>query len=136
MTLKSSLLALLRCVGIHLLMLLAAAIIDILLAALLLRFSSYALTIACFAVSGAFSGVFCYSATMAAVANKQRENPSLYLLIFILFLGALLFFVIAPLSGWDYNWPVKSFAVTEVAAVIFLWKNKFYKDVEIHPRHK
>lgn len=116
--------------GIQLLALIAAAMADIILFALLLRFSSYVLTIACFAVSGVFSGVFCYSAAMAPVANEQRESISLYLLIFILFFGVLLFFVIAPLSGWDYNWPVKSFAVAEVAAAIFLWKNKFYKDVE------
>lgn len=112
-------------------MLIAAAIVDIILTSVLLRFSSYVLTIACFAVAGVFSGVFCYSSAMEPVDREQRERASRHLLVLMAVLCAVLFFVAAPLSGWEYTWPVRLFAVAEVATVLFLWKNKFYHDVEV-----
>lgn len=128
--LKGSLLTSLRCLGINASMLIAAAVVDIILSAVLLRFSSAALTITCFAVAGVFSGVFCYSSAMELVGSEQRERASRHLLVLMAVLCTVLFFVAAPLSGWEYNWPVRFFAVAEVAVVLFLWKNRFYNDVE------
>jgi hypothetical protein len=127
MILKRNILTLLRCIGINLLLLLAAAVGDIILFALLLRFSSHALTIACFAVAGTFSAVFCFSPA-ESVAYQKKEWMARNLLIIIIAFCILLLFVIAPLSGWDYNWPVKFFAIAEVATAGFLWKNKLYSN--------
>ncbi|WP_300597679.1 hypothetical protein [Niabella sp.] len=114
MRFKKNIRVLLVCTGINLLLLIAAAGLDIILSSLLLRFSSYAFTIACFAVAGVFSGVFCYS---------PMQEHHRYPLIWTTILCVLLFLVAAQLSGRAYNWPVKFFAITEMATVLFLWKS-------------
>jgi|GEM_PF-1007394 len=136
MSLKSNTLTLLRCTGIKLLLLLAAAVLDIILSALMLRFASYALTIACFAVAGVFSGVCCLSSALERMEKEQREKAARHLLAGTAAVGILLFIAIAPLSGREYSWPLRLFAVTEVGTVFFLWKNKFYEDLETPGRTK
>ncbi|SDE23471.1 hypothetical protein [Niabella drilacis] len=118
-----------RYLGINLLTLLAAAFADILLSAVLLRFSSHALTIACFAVAGVFAAVFCFGLTENTIPQEKKRMAGCILVITIPFCAAL-FFVIAPLSGREYNWPVKFFAMAQLAAGFFLWKNKLYDDAE------
>jgi YD repeat-containing protein len=126
MILKRTILILVRCTGINLALLAAAALFDLLLSV----FSFPAFTIACFAVAGVFSGVFCFNPASEQTTKEQRKGAAITLLIWIAILCALLFIVIAPLSGQDYNLPVKFFAVTEMATALFVWKNKFYEDVE------
>ncbi|MGJ7031113.1 hypothetical protein [Niabella hirudinis] len=126
---------LLRCAGINLAVLFAAAVADIIVSAVLLRLSSQALTIACFAVAGVFTAVFCFGLTESA-AVLDKKNSVFRILIFILVFCALLFFVMAPLSGREYNGPVKFFAMAEVVTAIFLWKKKLYTITEVRDRNK
>lgn len=104
----------------------AASITDIMLAALLPRFSSLALTITCFAVAGVFAGLFCYNAALQSVATEEKEKFALRTVIAMTALCALLFFAVAPLSGSEYNLPFKTFAIAELLMVFFLWKNNFH----------
>lgn len=126
MNLKNTILDLLRIIGINVLMLLVASIFDLLLSA----FTFPWFTIACFAVAGVFSGVFCFSAATEHTTKEERKGKVIRLLIWINILCASLFVVIAPLSTQEYNLPVKFFAVLEIAIILFVWKNKFYDDVE------
>ncbi|WP_018630989.1 hypothetical protein [Niabella aurantiaca] len=130
MSLKRNIGVLLRCLGINLLLLAAAAVLDILLSALMFRSSSRALTIVSFAVAGVFSAVCCFGSGMERIAKGLEGRAARYLMMEIAAVGALLFLVLAPLSGWDYNWPVKFFAITETATAVFLWKNKFYSSTD------
>lgn len=115
-------------VAISLITLIAASILDIVLSALLPRFSSAGLTITCFAVAGIFAGLFCYSATLQTVAADEKGKFAIRTVIFVTVLCAVLFFAVAPLSGHEYNIPFKAFAVAELLMVIFLWKNRFHDD--------
>ena len=127
MHLKRTILILIRCTGINLALPAVAAMFDLLLSI----FSFPAFTIACFAVAGVFSGVFCCNTAIEQIEKEQRKRVIVNLLIWISILCASFFIVVAPLSGQDYNLPVKFFAVTEMATALFVWKNKFYDDVEI-----
>jgi hypothetical protein len=108
-----------RFIIIHLLMLFAAAMADIML------FGFMAFTVTCFAVAGVFSAVFCYAPWSEKETSDKNEMAALYRLMLVLSLCSLLFFLVAPLSGREYSLPVKSFAVTESLTATFLWKNKF-----------
>lgn len=81
-------------------------------------------TITCFAVVGVFSGAYCYSLVIKKTTKENREKVSLYVLIMIAVLCVFLFTVFAPLSGSEYNWPVKLFAIAELAAVFFFQVKK------------
>lgn len=115
-------------VAITLIALVAASITDIVLSALLPRFSSLALTITCFAVAGVFAGLFCYNAALQSIAAGEKEKFALRTVIVLAALCSLLFFAVAPLSSSEYNLPFKTFAVAELLMVLFLWKNKFHHD--------
>lgn len=112
---------------ICLLALIAAGILDIVLSSLLLRFSSQALTITCFAVSGIFSGLFCYNAALHQTATVERDKLAVRIVVVMTVLCLLLFFALAPLSGTEYNISVRGFAITETLMVLLLWKNKFHQ---------
>ncbi len=129
MSLKRSILPIAWFVAISLIALIAASILDIVLSALLPRFSSVALTITCFAVSGVFAALFCYSATLQPVATDKKGKFALRVVLAITILCALLFFIVAPLSGSEYNIPFKAFAVAELLMALFLWKNKFHHEI-------
>lgn len=117
-------------VVISLAAIIAASILDILLSALLPRFSSLGLTITCFAVSGIFSGLFCYSAALQPTeTEEEKERLVMRTVLYITALCAVLFFVVAPFSGSEYNIPFKALAVAELLMVLFLWKNKFHQDM-------
>lgn len=135
MSITKNIRTLLQCAGINLLLLLAAAVTDILLSALMLRFSSRAFTIACFAVAGVFAGVYCCVPAQEPVAITPGRRAARHRLIWTTIMGAFLFTVIAPLSGWEYNWPVRFFAVAEVVTAVFLWKNKLYSNTETPGRN-
>jgi len=100
-----------RFIAIHFFMLLAPAIADI----IFLGFRTF--TVACYAVAGVFSAIFCYGALL----EKKDVNGKavLYTMMTMLSVCALLFFLAAPLSGREYNLPVKSFAVTEALTTVF-----------------
>ncbi|MBS1738350.1 MAG: hypothetical protein JSS98_17345 [Bacteroidetes bacterium] len=125
MNLKNTILDLLRIIGINVLLLLVAAIFDLLLSA----FTFPGFTIACFTVAGVFSGVFCFSAATEHTTKEERKGKVMCHLIWIIIMCTSLFLVIAPLSTQEYNSPVKFFAVAEIVIALFLWKNKFYNNV-------
>ena len=110
-----------RLLLIHIIMLLVPSIADILLLGFM------ALTITCFAVAGVFSGVFCYSSFSD---ETSESNSRVYRLIAVLIVCVMLFFVVAPLSGSEYDIPVKSFAITEALTTIFLFVTKFQSEYE------
>ncbi len=107
---------------IHFIMLLIPAIVDL----VFLGFMAF--TVVCFAVAGVFSSLFCYGALPEKMASDKKEKAALYLILAVLAVCALLFFLVAPLSGREYSLPVKSFAVTEALATVFFWKNKFHNE--------
>lgn len=115
-------------VAISLAALIAAGILDIVLSSLWLRFSSQGLTITCFAVSGIFSGLFCYNAALDQIATEERDRIAMRTVMIMTALCVLLFFVVAPMSGREYDIPFRIFAVAEEFMVLFLWKNKFHQD--------
>lgn len=116
-------------VAITLIALATASITDIVLSALLPRFSSRGLTITCFAVAGVFAGLFCYNAALQSVVAEEKERFALRIVIVMATLCSLLFVAVAPLSSSEYNLPFKTFAVAELLMVLFLRKNKFHHDV-------
>jgi hypothetical protein len=128
MSVKRNMLLVLWPVAITLIALAAASITDIVLSALLPRFSSRGLTITCFAVAGVFAGLFCYNAALQSVVAEEKEKFALRAVIVMATLCSLLFFAVAPLSGHEYNIPFRTFAAAEVIMVAFLWKNKFHLD--------
>jgi len=128
MGLKRSIQAVVWPIGINLAALIAASILDMVLSALLPRFSSQGLMITCFAVSGVFSGLFCYSTSLEQIEKEERGRFAARNALFTTALCTLIFFAIAPLSGWEYNIPFKAFAIAETLMVLFLWKNKFHRD--------
>ncbi|MBS1496857.1 MAG: hypothetical protein JSU03_08240 [Bacteroidetes bacterium] len=125
MALKNNILILLHCIGVNLLLLLAAAILDIIITVLMIGYSFQGATITCFAVVGVFSGTYCYSQVIDRTNKENREKVSLYVLIWVALLCGFLFTIFAPLSGGEYNWPVKLFAVTELVVFIFFRIKKF-----------
>jgi hypothetical protein len=127
MTLKNIILILLRCIGINLLLLIVAAMSDILLTLLMIGYSFRALTITCFGVAGVFSAAYCYAPVIDRTNKEKRDGVALYLLVCIAVLCAFFFAVFAPLSGWDYDWPVKLFAIAELVTVIFFRATRLYR---------
>ncbi len=126
MYLKKYILALAWSTGINIMALLAGCILDIILTALMLRFSSQALTITCLAVSGVFAGLFSYQASLQTTSDIDLGKLAAGIVVITLLLCAAIFFFISPLSGKEYNVAFKAFAVSEVLIVFFLWKNKFH----------
>lgn len=130
MSLRRNIGTLLQCLGINLLSLSMAAVLDIVLSVLMLRFSSAASTFVCFSVAGIFSAVYCYRPVSAYTGRQQRERAARLLLIALIILCALMFSLIAPLSGREYSGPVQFFAAAQIAMAVFLWKTKSYQDVD------
>lgn len=128
MSIKRYILLIIWPVAITLIALVAASIADIMISALLPRFSSLGLTITCFAVAGVFAGLCCYSAALHSIAAEEKEKVALRTVIVMAVLCSVLFFVVASLSGSEYNLPFKAFAIAELLMVLFLWKNKFHHD--------
>ncbi|MFT3980427.1 MAG: hypothetical protein QM687_08160 [Ferruginibacter sp.] len=120
---------LLRIVIIDLALLLGASLLDIVLSALLQRFSSGLLTMVCFAVAGVFAGLFCYIPAVEKVQKEERAQASKYIMLLVTVFSILLIYPVAPLSGSDYDWPFKTFAVAQLLMAVFLWKQKLYRDV-------
>jgi asparagine N-glycosylation enzyme membrane subunit Stt3 len=81
-----------RFIIIHLLMLFAAAMADIML------FGFMAFTVTCFAVAGVFSAVFCYAPWSEKETSDKNEMAALYRLMLVLSLCSLLF------SGSSVKW--------------------------------
>lgn len=129
MSLKRTFYAILGFIGINLLLLVAASVLDIVASALMPRFSSPAFMITCFAVAGIFSGLFCYSYLLESLTREQRQRASLYVTIVILVFCGIMFILIGPLSGSEYNWPFRSFAITEALTALLLWKGKFHEEL-------
>ncbi len=111
-----------RIILINFIMLLAPALLDIVVVGFM------AFTVVCFAVAGIFSALFCYSALPEKLSYNQLERVALSLMIVVLSVCVLLFFMVAPLGGTEYNLPVKGFALTEAIAIVFFWKTKFYQE--------
>lgn len=128
MSVRRNILLIIWPVAITLIALIAASITDIVLSALLPRFSSLGLTITCFAVAGVFAGLFCYTAALQSVAAEEKGKFALRTVIVMVVLCTLLFLTVAPLSGSEYNPPFKTFAIAQLLMVLFLWKNKFHHD--------
>lgn len=103
-------------------MLLAPAIVDL----ILLGFRGF--TVACFAVAGVFSAVFCHGALLERDASDNSGKAVLCTLMAVLLVCALLFFLVAPFSRREYSLPVKSFAVTEALTAFFFGKNIFHNE--------
>jgi len=128
MSFKKNILLVVWPVAISLVTLIAASILDIVLSSFWLRFSSQGLTITCFAISGIFSGLFCYNATLERIAAGERDKTAMRTVMIMITLCVLLFFVVAPLSGSEYNIPFKAFAIAEAFMAFFLWRNKFHQE--------
>ncbi len=126
MGLTKSMQAVIMPIVISLAALIAASFLDIVLSALMPRFSSQGLTITCFAVSGVFFGLFCYSTSLDQLEIEERERFAKCNAVVTIVLSALIFFIVAPLSGWEYKIPFKAFAITGALMVLFLWKTKFH----------
>lgn len=129
MALKNNILNLLQCIGINLLLLFAAAILDIIITVLMIGYSFPGATITCFAVVGVFSGAYCYGLFIDRTNKEKRDKVSLYVLMSVAVLCVFLFIIFAPLSGGEYNWPVKLFAVAELAVFIFFRIKKIHNDI-------
>lgn len=122
---KLFIISLLYSIAINMGFILAASLLDIVLAAFfLLEISPL-----CFAVAGIFSGLFCYSVAVEKTAKGNQKQVSLCSLIMLSVVSGLLFFPIAPLSGSEYNLSFKCFAIGQLFTIIFLWKEKFYLNV-------
>lgn len=116
---------------IVLLMIIAASLLDIIVAALMPRFYSGVFMISTFVVLGFFSGLFCYSALMGKAGNNRRQKLVRPVLLLIIICCALLYYPVAPLvGGKEYNWPFKSFAITQVLSAVFLWKSRMHEVLE------
>lgn len=106
-------------------MILAAAVVfDLLLSVI----SFPVLTIVLFALAGLYSGIFCIGLEKELNEMKYKKAVKLAMLIWIAIICALMFVIIAPLSGYEYNSAVKTFAVTEIVAAFIIWRRKFYYD--------
>lgn len=116
--------SLLKITGITLSMLIAASLLDIVLSAFMPGFSSKGFTITCFGVAGVFSALFCYNFLLESNGKGHRQKTSLFMLIIMILFSGLLYYPIAPLSGREYNWPFKTFAITQALMVLFLYKQK------------
>lgn len=115
---------LLKVTGITLSMLIAASLLDIVLSAFMPRFSSKGLSITCFGVAGVFSALFCYSFLLESIGKERRQKTSLFMLVIMILFSGLLYYPIAPLSGREYNWLFKTFAISQALMVLFLYKQK------------
>lgn len=117
-----------RVIGINLVWLVLACLLDIVAAALVPRFDSFGLTLTWLAVAGVFSGVFCLSVGFDSVDNEYKPKASLHTVLLVVALCLLLFVIVAPASGVAYNWPLRAFAITQTMVVIFLHREKFYQE--------
>ncbi|MBX2934685.1 MAG: hypothetical protein KF825_10590 [Ferruginibacter sp.] len=122
MHLIKTMLILVLCTGINIMMLVVATVFDLLLSVI----SFPALTIVLFALAGLYSGIFCLGLEKELNEMKNKKAVILAMLIWTTIICALLFVIIAPLSGYGYNSALKTFAVAEIAAVFIFWRRKFY----------
>lgn len=103
--------------------LVAAAALDILMALLLSE--GMIMSVTCFSATSVFAALLCCQAGW----SKRYHHPkimALLLLITIIAIAALLFILVAPLSGNEYRVPVKSFALVLVSTTLIVWCGKFY----------
>lgn len=123
--------SLLAIVFIMLLMVIAASLLDIILAALVPRFYSRVFMIVSFVVLGFFSGIFSYDAAMDKIENSRRQKSARPVILLIIICGALLYYPVALLvGGKEYNWPIKSFAIAQALSAVILWKSRLQDEPE------
>lgn len=125
MRLKEVLVFLLKITTTIVVMFLAAALLEIVVLAIFPRFYSFTFTMVCLGVAGVFSGLFCYGSVLEKISKQNVEKAALYSTLIIIAISAVLFFLMAPLSCREYNWPVKLFAITQGLTTFLLWKGKF-----------
>lgn len=123
--------SLLAIVFIVLLMVVAASLLDIILAALVPRFYSRAFMIISFVVLGFFSGIFSYDAVMDKIENNRRHKSAGLVILLIIICCALLYYPVASLvGGKEYNWPFKSFAIAQALSAVILWRSRLKDEPE------
>ena len=128
MALSKMLFAVVRILGIHVALLLAGVLFDIFLSVFVPRPVFLLCTIVCFGVAGVFCGLFCYGSVSEKASKEHKEKVALYTALAIATICLLLFFAVAPLSGREYNWAIKTFAITQALTTFFLWKGKFHNE--------
>lgn len=122
MNFKKTLLLLVQCTGINLGMLVVAAMID-----LVLLSSFWLLSVACFAVSGIFSAVFCFSIATDKIEDAAKKKLAIKIVMLWLTVTCIVIFaLIGPLSTSEYRLPVQAFAVSELGFAFFLWRFRLF----------
>ncbi len=110
------------CTGIIFSGLLAASLIDIVLAALMPRFYTTAAFVLIFGVVGIIATLLSYI-TVTEYGEKQGMQLKWPIIIFHLIIGILLFFLIARLEGGEYKIAFQSYGITTAFSSFLFAKN-------------
>lgn len=111
------------CVGIIIIMFVAASILDIILAVLNSRFYSTAAFIVIFGVAGIFAGVVAFHFG-AQESPEKTESARWRILTIIIATGFIFFFVLAKLEGGEYESAFRSFGLTTAFSSLLFLKGK------------
>lgn len=114
-------------IGISFLTLVAASILDIMLAAFSQRSYSTAVFVVLFGVAGVFAALISYITGLEKAPQKTKTVSRILIAINIV-LGLIMFFFVAKIEGGEYEGPFKGFGIMlALSSLIFINDPKLKK---------